>query len=218
MKAFALAALFAACLAAPAWAEDEPTGPSFDCAKATTQGEETVCNAPDLGWYDRQLANAYGLAKKAVGTKGEDDLKKGQKTFIEIRDTCEGEDIYGCVLKAYQERLGELARLAASAGFDYGDYDGDNGSMSVARYPDKSVAMTISTIGGGDHSCAFETDRAKANGANITYAARYEGMEEECRIDVAAKGDALTVTSTSGCSYWCGVRAQLDGTFKKVAR
>ncbi len=216
MKSFAAAVLLAACFALPATADDEPIGPSFDCAKATTTGEKTVCDAPGLGWYDRQLAKAYGIARKAAGPRGEEAVKASQKRFIEIRDTCRGEDPYGCVLKAYQERLTELSKIAGAASFDYGDYDSENGSLSLARYADNSAAVSISTVGGGDHTCAFETDRAKSDAAGkISYAAKYEGMEESCEITGTPKGDSLTIEASGGCSYWCGMRAQLDGTYKR---
>ena len=57
-----------ACLMLPgaALADDEPYGPSFDCAKAQTSGEKTVCDAPGLGWYDRQLAKAYAITGEAT--------------------------------------------------------------------------------------------------------------------------------------------------------
>lgn len=202
--------------AAAAQDDEEEYGPSFDCAKASTPGEKIVCESPGLGWYDRQLAKGYALAKTAVGKAGEAELKESQQTFISIRDTCRGEDPYGCVVQAYMERLNQLAAIAGKAGFGYGDYSSNDGSVSLAIYPDKAAALTISTVGGGDHTCAFETDRAQqGKGGTITYSAAYEGMPEACKIEATPSGNAITVTATVGCSYWCGARAVLDGTYTK---
>lgn len=217
MKTTIAALLLAACCVLPAAAEDdEPTGPSFDCSKASTAGEKTVCDAPGLGWYDRQVAKAYDVAKKAAGASGEAALKEGQLAFLKKRDACAGDDSYDCVQKAYSARLAELAKSAGAANFEYGDYAADNGGLSLARYG-KDAALTISTVGGGDHTCAFETDRATADAkGKISYVAKYEGMEESCEITGTPDGDSLTITASSGCSYWCGMRAELNGTFKKA--
>ncbi len=68
------AAALAAALAIPALAA-EPEGPSFDCAKASSRAEKTICDVPELAWQDRQMGKAYKVALAAVGKSGEADLK-----------------------------------------------------------------------------------------------------------------------------------------------
>jgi hypothetical protein len=100
--------------------------------------------------------------------------------------------------------------------FAAGSFSSGNGSLALVRYPDGAVAMTVSTAGGGDQTCAFETDTAKEDAqGNLVDVRRYEGWDETCRITVTPAGNDLTLAS-GGCQYWCGVRATLDGAYSRV--
>jgi len=203
--------------AATSKADDEPTGPSFDCAKAKSEMEHFLCDMPGLGWYDRQLAKAYKLVVGAVGADGAAELQKSQAEFLKARDACKTSDAYGCVVSRYMQRLEELAAASGADNFAAGSFEADNGTLAIVRYPDGLVAMTVSTVGGGDHTCAFETDTAGEDAAgNYVYSRSYDGWDETCHISVAPEGNVLTLTS-EGCQYWCGMRATLDGTYSRVA-
>lgn len=70
-----------------AWAVD---GPSFDCAKATTEVEKTVCASPDLAQADQALAEAY----RAVLARAPEDakalLRADQRAWIaHVGKTCQ---------------------------------------------------------------------------------------------------------------------------------
>jgi uncharacterized protein len=218
MKSLLCLVLLPAVLSLPAAAEDEPTGPSFDCAKASGASEMTVCDNPGLGWYDRQVAKSYAIAKKAIGGAGEPALEKSQTAFRKTRDACG--DNYDCVDKVYVARIAALLAIVKSPDFSSADYAGDKGRVSVLRYPDDLVAVTILTaVGKGLHMCFFETDRARAEaGGRVSYAASPDAKDTGCKITIASKRDGITVSSSFQCSTWCGTDATLDGTFKKVAR
>lgn len=211
--AVAAAALFCASVRA----EDEPIGPSFDCAKAKSEMEHFLCDMPGLGWYDRQLAKAYKVTLAAVGSAGAAALKASQAEFLKARDACKTSDAYGCVVSRYMQRLDELVGMSGEDDFAAGSFASDNGTLGIVRYPDGLVAMTVSTVGGGDHTCSFETDTAKEDSAgNYVYARSYDGWDETCRITVTPEGNVLTLES-EGCQYWCGARATLDGTYSRAA-
>lgn len=198
-------------------AEDEPTGPSFDCAKARTEMEHFLCDMPGLGWYDRQMAKAYKVTKQALDAAGKAALKKTQDAFLAARNSCKTADAYGCVVSAYSQRLEALVETAGLEDFAAGSFSADNGTLGIVRYPDGKVAMTVSTVGGGDHTCAFETDTASEDAAgNYVYARSYDGWDGTCRITVTPEGNSLTLAS-EGCQYWCGARATLDGEYSRVA-
>jgi uncharacterized protein len=200
-----------------ALAADEPTGPSFDCAKARTEMEHFICDQPGLGWYDRQMAKAYKVTRESLDAGGQTALKDAQTQFLAERNACRTADAYGCVVAAYMQRLEALVQTSGRGDFAVGAFESGNGTLAVARYPDGMVAMTVSTVGGGDHTCAFETDSAMENSAGTyVYSRTYDGWDETCRITVTPEGNRLTLVS-EGCQYWCGMRAMLDGEYSRVA-
>jgi uncharacterized protein len=217
MKRPVVAAVLAASCVFLAQAADEPTGPSFDCAKASTEMEHFLCDMPGLGWYDRQMAKAYKVTKQSLDADGKAALKETQDEFLAARNSCKTADAYGCVVSAYSQRLEALVETAGREDFAAGSFSSENGTLGVVRYPDGLVALTVSTVGGGDHTCAFETDSAKEDASgNYVYARTYDGWDETCRITVTPAGNNLTLTS-EGCQYWCGMRATLDGEYSRTA-
>lgn len=92
----ALLALFLA--AAPAQAA------SFDCAKAATRAEKTICADPALSGMDEELAKTYAQAKEKATDK--DALTRAQRTWVKsVRDACPDNK---CMLKAYLDRIAKL--------------------------------------------------------------------------------------------------------------
>lgn len=88
-------------------------GPSFDCAKAGSDAEKTVCGDARLSALDRELA---GLYKAAQTGPGELDVAAEQRGWIKGRDACwQAVDANRCLLESYQTRIVEL-RLAAANG------------------------------------------------------------------------------------------------------
>jgi len=78
---------------------------SFDCAKAGTPFEKTICSNPNLSSMDDQLAQAYFAAKAA--TTNPDQFKAEQISWIKGARTC-GTDV-GCIENAYRIRMAQLA-------------------------------------------------------------------------------------------------------------
>lgn len=181
--------------------------PSFDCAKAQSAAEKQVCLVPDLQWSDRQLARLYKLARKQNGNA----VVESQREFLAKRDACR-EDT-DCLDAAYKARLKELAPLVNV--YDaFGEFEpqGMGGSMWIVRFGG-DAAFKILTVGGGGHTCTFDTDSAPQGGKGVI---RYqEKGANACRIAVAPDGDDMVV-QTKNCSDYCGMRAVLDAKYTRV--
>jgi uncharacterized protein len=96
---------------APADASAAP-GPSFDCAKASSDAEKLVCGDARLSALDREVADLY---KAAQTGPGELDVAAEQRGWIKGRDACwQAVDANRCLLESYQTRIVEL-RLGASS-------------------------------------------------------------------------------------------------------
>lgn len=216
MLKFVPAAILAAAMLTSARAE-EASGPSFDCAKAASATEHAICDAPMLGWYDRQMAKSWKVVTAALGDKDLAPVKKDQAAFLKSRDAClKTDDSYDCLANAYLARIRTLTALLEDEHFRIASYGSENGGVDMARYPDDTAALTISTIGGGDHTCGFETDNAVVDDAGtLTWSEKPDpAYAEACTIKGTVKGKTLTIEATGdGCTYYCGVRAELSGTF-----
>jgi len=95
-------------LAAPASA--------FDCGKAKTRIEKTICANPQLKAADDAMAEAYGDAK-ALSTDAEKKmLARSQKRWIASRDEACNEqaqaELPGCLAEETSNRIGDLAPKA----------------------------------------------------------------------------------------------------------
>lgn len=83
---------------------------SFDCAKASTVVEKSICNNAPLSALDDQLTAIYSKAFKASSAQSE--LKKQELDWIKTkRNICTTED---CISAAYISRIAELNLLEQS--------------------------------------------------------------------------------------------------------
>lgn len=86
-------------------ANDAPK-PSFDCAKATTITEKTICSDTKLAQLDRELATAYRKYLQTLSEFDQRSLKLMQREWVKERESC-GSDINRLV-RTYEERLALL--------------------------------------------------------------------------------------------------------------
>ena len=218
MKPSCLSAGAAILLLAAGPARAQEGQPSFDCAKASTAVETQICDSPDLAWYDRQMARTYALARDDADVAGAAVLKAIQTAFLKSRNACKGPAIYECVSAIYAARLDEIAGDAEIEGLTAGAYTSDAGLLALVTYPDGKAAISLSTIGGGDHTCTFETDTAKATaGGGAFFNQKPDpSYEQACKLTVTPGGTTMSVaTEGDGCTYYCGMRATLDGNFTR---
>jgi uncharacterized protein len=82
----------------------EEAKPSFDCTKASTAAEQTICSTPELAFLDRLLSSTYETARQT----GKAD-KASQLAWLRERDSsCRDSDLYLCLRELMLKRLGEL--------------------------------------------------------------------------------------------------------------
>ena len=95
-------------------------GPSFDCARVTSQVNRMICASPDLSARDRELAEHYLALMAQPGVDGAALAREERAWLRDIRDLCRDA---ACVLDAYvlrdavlQARSRRMASAAAHAG------------------------------------------------------------------------------------------------------
>jgi uncharacterized protein YecT (DUF1311 family) len=89
---------------------DAKPQPSFDCAKASSPAEKTICSSLQLASFDRSVAWSYKVARDDIKDTDDSPVKLAaeQRAWLRKRDTC-GADA-SCLLKTMEQRLDELAR------------------------------------------------------------------------------------------------------------
>ena len=182
---------------------------SFDCAKAQSVSEKEVCRVPDLQWFDRQLGRLYGEVK----AKGGPTVVADQRAFLARREACGAK--FECLEKAYGDRLKALGKLSdiedPAAEFRPTAF---GGSLWVVRYG-STGAIKILTVGDGGHTCVFETDNATQTGKGVLEAVEADDETTTCRLNVIPDKDNVRV-ETHDCQSFCGVRAVMDGPYRRV--
>lgn len=85
--------------------------PSFDCGKASSMVEKTICADPNLAQLDSKLMALYQQAMKQ--TDNGDALKSQQLNWLrQVRNPCTSA---ACLSNAYQQRIAELQKGSAAA-------------------------------------------------------------------------------------------------------
>lgn len=86
------------------------SGPSFDCAKAQTPVEKTICSDPKLAKLDKQILDLY---RQALATQSDPtQLKETQAVWRKLRTSCG--DV-ACLFQVYSARASMLQQVIASA-------------------------------------------------------------------------------------------------------
>jgi len=87
----------------------DAAGPSFDCGKATSWTERTICKDRSLASLDREMAAAFSDARRrsAGGVRG--TLVAEQRRWLRGRDACRRDSSpAGCLAKLYRARVATL--------------------------------------------------------------------------------------------------------------
>jgi len=96
-----------------AFGSQPATSQSFDCRKAATTVERSVCADPHLKQLDTELADNYRAAKKQVVQEGEKALVATQRAWVADRNRQCATGAEACITEKYQERNGLLVALLA---------------------------------------------------------------------------------------------------------
>jgi uncharacterized protein len=109
-------------------------GASFNCSKAGTSTEKTICANKALSSLDEQLAKAYESV--ILLSDRPDVIKSHQKEWLHnIRDKCEDAN---CLKSAYEHRL---AQLAAAKQSDWKTFRDENLGIELSYPSNRKVKV-----------------------------------------------------------------------------
>ncbi len=94
---------------------------SFDCSKAKSTFEKTICTDPEISMFDETLANSYSNANKMLSDKGKRILRESQERWLQfMNDVCfkykNDETASVCVKQMYRKRIEDMKTAAIQIG------------------------------------------------------------------------------------------------------
>lgn len=181
---------------------------SFDCRKAGTFIEHTICGDSKLSKLDEALARAY---KKAKNNIDNDILKKEQRAWIKTkRKSCK--DVQ-CLRSVYSKRINELNAYSGSAlnATWAGNYSHDRSNATIDI--NNNLTFRYSTVTSRGNICDFE-GRFVQQRDTLVYKSHDEYMK--CSMKVTSLNDR-TINISGGCAYGsCGMGSDINnGKYKK---
>lgn len=82
---------------------------SFDCAKASSAREKTVCADPALSGADERIAASYAAARAALSPEGAELMRRSQRSWLRFLDKACPDGAAACLAPWYEERAKFLA-------------------------------------------------------------------------------------------------------------
>lgn len=185
--------------AAAASAGPQAPGPSFDCAKASSQVEQLVCKDEGLTALDRRLAEVYAAATKSWPENVAAEQRAYQRGWIKGRDECwKDTDVRACTERSYETRIVELqirsGQLQAPTPVGYACSGGEGKPFLVTYYQETDPKSAVITYG-DDQVIALAAPTG--SGARYT-AAGVELWEHQGEAAVEWFGTKLTCRPRKG--------------------
>jgi uncharacterized protein len=150
----------------------------FDCSKAASKAEKTICADPVLSDYDSQLSRVWRTALKQ--TRHAKELKADQQAWLKQRDQCED---WACLRSEYTRRLAMLAPANVAGTFVW------DGAWSKVSYPQVGADLRVQALGPGRYRISL-SGHSGANAGEYSGEARASG--NDLRVDDRA-GDCQLI-------------------------
>ncbi len=83
---------------------------AFDCSKAFSKTEKTICNNESLVALDNRMANFYRNAMRQISNKNKTTLRKSQHLWLASRNKC-GSNVK-CLKTRYNDWIREYFKFA----------------------------------------------------------------------------------------------------------
>jgi uncharacterized protein len=93
---------------------------SFDCTRAGTADERTICRNRALNDRDVRMAVLYGLDIRLVPMGSRDAIKRDQAIWLRARRAC-GADA-GCLARRYDQRIAALQAIIDTRVYPHGPF------------------------------------------------------------------------------------------------
>ena len=181
-------------------------GASFDCSKAGTFIEISICDNDTLSKLDEELAKVYRKAKKSTNIKA---LKKEQRKWVkQKRNSCQN---VPCLTVRYRMRINALKnyyRVSLTPNWS-GTYSQESAQISIAD----DLSFTYNSVGDQASTCQVEGTFSQRINTLV-----YKNIDDyaDCALSVNLLNNYEIKLVVDGCFSMCGAQASMiEGVFKK---
>jgi len=180
---------------------------SFDCNKASTFVEKSICSDTTASKLDEVLAIQY---KDALGrSENPDGLKAEQKSWLKtVRNQCKS---LACIQSSINERISELAEKSTPDKTSFsidGQYESKEGDLEINTVGDKVFFRLLVVNAKGNIGEASGSITVKNNSAI------YQNKSQDCQLQFNFTEKAVKVNQMGDCEMGIGVTA--SGTYKSI--
>lgn len=178
-------------------------GASFNCKKAGTFIEHTICNDDKLSKLDEDLAKAYKSAKKKTDKNA---LKKEQRKWLKTkRKSCQ--DVK-CLRRVYTERVDELNAYGNSSTPTWaGRYHKGDADISIEN--NLSFMYVAMNPAKGFNMCNIEGKFSQQRDT-LSFS------DGACSVKIKSLNNSTLSVKIVNCDDFCGNGIYIiDGKFKK---
>ena len=183
---------------------------SFDCSKAGTFIEHTICNDTKLSKLDEELAEAYKNAGKLADKKEQTAWLKSE------RNACQTAQ---CLHSAYEKRVQQLRNLSAGSNaaslnkYFIGKWvAGEDGNIEINKSSLDSFDFELDAVTSSGNTGEIK-GKAFVSNKDGTQAV-FKG-ENNCSVTFELRNKNIQVDQTEGCSYYGGMGVYFGGVYKQ---
>lgn len=169
---------------------------SFDCKKASTFVEKSICSDEAASKLDDDLASKYKDALSA--SENPEGLKAEQKSWLKmVRNKCK---TVACINDATKERIAELAKNSSSDSKD-GKYESEEGDLEITSSEGDTYFKLLVVSDKGNTGQAEGIIEIKDNQAT------YQDKEQDCTLEFKFTEEGVSITQEGSCEMGQGVNA-----------
>ncbi|BAQ47359.1 MULTISPECIES: lysozyme inhibitor LprI family protein [Methylobacterium] len=194
--------------------------PSFECAKAASRVERTICASAPLARADAALSAAYQEARRALAPEAAALLLVDEKRFLAARErvfSTGDKDPAALLLGEIEDRIAFLRSLRVPPpGRLAGTWSNLFGTATVTPGPGGEFAVKVDANEPitARWTCGAQ-GKATATGALLTVSLGEDGSA----LTLARDGETLKLGSVpgkgegEGTADYCGLNGSVDGTY-----
>ncbi len=212
-------------------ADQDSPQPSFDCAKATSNVERAICDAPELAALDRQMA---ALHAQWIDLPDPQRRAATQRSWMSARDSCgalAAPHRDACLDRAYTWRVSALAAdlgLRFVGTFTYGTtavhddaFEGAGRLVITGGDPWEPLRVSVVNVASNPARASCDGEFWGREFSETEAAAASDPSDIDfgtwCILLLHATLDGITLRSSDGCGGHCGAAAAMHGTYTRVA-
>jgi len=124
----------------------EANAASFDCAKARSVVEKTICSNSDLSKLDESLSDVYKLALKEHPVKNY--VRTRQREWLKENNSCGKDKLVSCLKSNYENRISQLKNISTKKIFSNSEKFEYSSGDAVAEISQENGKFHIYVWGG----------------------------------------------------------------------